>query len=151
GITVGDQIALMTPTGRRNFTLRALLEPEGVARILGGNFLVMDLMAAEAVFTQPGFVNRVDVVLSPDAVASTVAAAIDGVLPAGFSVQLPAQQKADLGKVIQSLQFMLQGLALIALVAAFLIAYNRLATVFEARAWQLGIMRATGVPMKRVV
>jgi ABC-type lipoprotein release transport system permease subunit len=31
------------------------------------------------------------------------------------------------------------------LVAAFLIAFNRLSTVFEVRAWQIGVLRALGV------
>ena len=31
------------------------------------------------------------------------------------------------------------------LVAVFLIAFNRLSTVFEVRAWQIGVLRALGV------
>lgn len=38
-----------------------------------------------------------------------------------------------------------RSLAHLGLGAAFLIAFNRLATVFDERAWQLGVMRATGL------
>ena len=40
-----------------------LLEAEGVARVHGGNLAVMDIFAAEAAFTRPGYINRVDVVV----------------------------------------------------------------------------------------
>jgi ABC-type antimicrobial peptide transport system permease subunit len=67
------------------------------------------------------------------------------VLPAGFRVDTPTQRRVDLGKVIASLQALLSGIGSIALLAAFLIAFNRLATFFERRVWQIGIMAAVGV------
>jgi len=144
GLGVGDQIALMTPTGRRSFTVRALLEPQGVARVYGGNLVVMDVFAAEAVFTRPGFVNRVDVVVNRDDDVTRVASAVAAVLPAGFRVEAPAQRAADLHKIMQSLHAVVRGVSVVGLVAAFLIAFNRLTTVFERRVWQLGVMRAVG-------
>ena len=58
-----DRIDLMTPAGRRSFTIRGLLEPAGVARAYGGNVALMDLYGAEALFTRAGFINGVDVVV----------------------------------------------------------------------------------------
>lgn len=150
GLSVGSQIALMTPTGRRTFTVRALLEAQGVARVFGGNLIVMDLFAAEAAFTRPGFVNRVDVVVDRAEDLAQVSDSIAAVLPKGLSVEAPSQRKADLNKVMQALQVMLQAVGLIALVAAFLIAFSRLATVFEMRGWQLGMLRAGGVRARTV-
>src|SRR5262249_60577373 len=49
-----------------------------------------------------------------------------------------------------SLEVMLQAVGLAGLVAAFLIAVNRLGTVFEARAWQLGVLRAVGARTRSV-
>jgi putative ABC transport system permease protein len=46
---------------------------------------------------------------------------------------------------MRSLDVMLDALSLIGLAAAFLIIFNRLTTVFETRAWQLGVMRAVGI------
>ena len=51
---------------------------------------------------------------------------------------------------MHSFRVILKGVGLVGLLAAFLIGFSRLATVFEARAWQLGIMRAIGV-RRRVV
>jgi putative ABC transport system permease protein len=145
GLKLDDRITLETPTGRRVFVIRGLLEAKGVARVFGGNLVVMDLYAAEAAFARPGFVSRVDVVLQKKAEVAATSAAIAAVLPSGLRVEAPGQRKADLHKLMESFDQLLQGVSLIVLIAAFLIAYNRLTTVFEARSWQLGVLRAGGV------
>ena len=143
-VQIDDSIELETPAGRHRFTVRGLLEPQGVARVHGGNLVVMDLHTAQATFTRPGLVNRVDVVVARDRSVSSVQDAIAAILPAGLWVQPPEQRKVDLHSVMRSLQTALQAGGMLGLVAAFFIAFNRLATVFEARAWQLGVMRAVG-------
>ena len=145
-----DRIDLMTPAGRRSFTIRGLLEPAGVARAYGGNVALMDLYGAEALFTRAGFINGVDVVVKRDAEVTRVAEAIARVLPEGLRVETPVQRQADLHRVMQSLRVALDAMGLFGLVAAFLIAFNRLSTVFEARSWQLGVLRAVGV-RRRIV
>ena len=150
GLKRDDTIQLETPLGKRLFTIRGLLEPQGVARVYGGNLIVMDIYAAEAVFTKPRFVNRVDVVVTRSANLASVGEAIRGVLPAGLVLETPAQRKADLNAVMNSLQTMLQGLGIVALIAAFLIAFNRLSVVFDMRTWQLGVLRGLGVRPRSV-
>src|SRR5438094_715140 len=145
GLALGDRFELATPAGRRNFTLRGLLDAEGVARAYGGNVSVMDLFAAEELFTRRGFITGVDVVVAPYADVREVAEVIVVLLPAGLRVQAPAQRQADLRRVTDSLRVALQALGLFGLVAAFLITFNRLSTVFEERAWQLGVLRAVGL------
>lgn len=145
GLKVNDGIELETPVGRQRFVIRGLLDPQGVARVHGGNLAVMDLFAAEQTFTHPGLINRLDVVVRRDADVSDVQSKIAAILPAGLTVDRPAQRKADLHRVMQSMQVILRVVALFALGAAFLIAFNRLATFFDDRTWQLGVMRAAGV------
>ena len=144
-LTVDQHLELLTPTGRRVFTVRGIIEPQGIGRMYGGNLIVMDLPAAEAAFTQPGYVNRVDVIVNRGARVSDVAAAIGDVLPVGTRVEAPSQRKADLHRVMASLQMMLSAVSMIGLAAAFLVILNRLTTVFETRAWQLGVLRAVGM------
>ena len=150
GITIGDRIDLMTPAGRRVFTIRGLLEPQGVARAYGGNVVIMDLFAAEAAFTRSGFINGVDVDVERGADLTRVADAIAQALPDGLAVRTPLQRQADLHKVMQSLHVALRAMALFGLAVAFLITFNRLSGLYERRAWQLGVLRAVGV-QRRVV
>src|SRR5439155_740364 len=113
-------------------TLRGLLDAEGVARAYGGNVAVMDLFAAEELFTRRGFITGVDVVVAPDADVREVAEVIVALLPAGLRVEAPAQRQADLRRVTDSLRVALQALGLFGPVAAFLIAFNRPSTVLAA-------------------
>ncbi len=150
GLREESHLVLDTPTGRRTFTVRGLLEPTGIARAFDGRLIVMDVFAAEEAFTKRGYVNRVDIVVDREADPSAVAVAVRAVLPAGLEVQTPSQRKADLHAVMRSLQALLQGLSLVALVAAGLIAFSRLSVMFEERAWQIGVMRALGARRKVV-
>jgi ABC-type lipoprotein release transport system permease subunit len=118
GLGVDEPLELMTPTGRRRFVVRGLLEPQGVARLHGGNLVVMDLFAAELHFTAPGFVNRVDVVIAPDADPQRMTSSVRAALPAGLEVDTPVQRKADLNRVMRSLQVMLDAVALVGLVTS---------------------------------
>jgi putative ABC transport system permease protein len=150
GLGIGDRIELVTPAGRRTFTVRGLLEAEGVARAYGGNVAAMDLYAAQDHFTRRGFITGIDVVVARDADVQQVASAIAQRLPAGLRVAAPAERQTDLRRVTESLRIALQALGLFGLVAAFLIMFNRLSTVFEERAWQLGVLRAVGLKTSTV-
>jgi len=149
-LAVDDQIELDTPSGRRRFTVRGLLAAEGVARVQGGAFAVMDIAAAEAAFTRPGLVNRVDVVVRRDADVARVADGLRAGLPAGLAVETPAQRKIDLHRVMQSTHMLLRAVGLLGLVAAFLIAFSRLTTAFEARTAEVAVLRAVGMLRRRV-
>ena len=149
-VKIGSSLLLDTPSGRRTVKIRALMRSRGIARVYGGNLLIMDLYAAEEMFTRPGFVNQIDVVVAGSADVSQVAAALRRLLPAGLTVEAPQQRKADLHRAMQSLQALLTGIGLVALVAAFLIAFNRLTAVFEARIWQIGVLRAIGLRSKTI-
>jgi putative ABC transport system permease protein len=150
GLGLGDTVTLVAPSGRRPFTIRGLLELNGVARAFGANLVLMDLFAAEELFARPRFINGIDVVLGPETDRSAVAAAIARVLPAGVTVGTPAQRQADLQRVMRSLHVVLDAAALFGIAAAFLITFNRLSAVFERRAWQLGVLRAVGARQRDV-
>src|SRR5262245_6663281 len=150
GLSIDDSIDLATPTGRRTFVVRGLLAPKGIARVQGGGIVLMDVAAAQRAFARPGLVNRVDVVLRRDADVPRVADAITLVLPPGLQVEAPEQRKVDLQRVMRSVQTLLSAVGLFGLAAAFLIAFSRLTNVFEARSWQLALLRAIGLRRRRV-
>lgn len=145
GVAVGDSIELDTPRGPRRFRVLALLEPRGVARVYGGHLLVMDVAAAEDVFTRPGFVTHVDVAVSRDATVDAVRSAIEQILPPGFHATTPAQRKVDLHDVMRSFDVLLRAIGLVGLIVAYLIAFNAVSSGFERRGWQLGVLAAIGV------
>lgn len=141
----GDSIRFEAPTGVQEFTLRALLEPEGAALAYGGNLAVLDILTAQAHFTKPGFVTHIDIVLDPGVSLQSVAESVKAILPPATVVEATEQRKSDLNRIMQSFGTLLSALSSIGLIAAFFIAYNRLASVFEDRRWQLGVLGAIGL------
>src|SRR5262249_34845584 len=90
GLHEGESIEVDTPRGPRRFSILRLLEPHGVGRVYGGDLMVMDVAAAEDVFTRPHFVNRIDVVVARQASVDTVRSSIEGIFPRGLQVVTPA-------------------------------------------------------------
>ncbi len=150
GLGEGDAIELQTPSGRRRFTVRGLLAPRGVGTVQGGNLILMDIQAAEQAFTRPGLASRIDIVVQRDADPPAVGDAVQAVLPPGLRVELPAQRRVNLHRVMRAAQTMMTAVSVLGIVAAFLIAFGRLSTVFDARAWQVAVLRAAGVRTRRV-
>lgn len=150
GLAMNDRIALDTARGRQTFTVRGLMDPQGIGRAMGGGLVLMDVQAAEAVFTSPGLINRLDIVTDQAADTAAVARRIQEILPDGLRVEAVAQRKADLRAILGSMQVLLQGVSLVALGAAFVIAFSRLSICFAERTWQLGVLRAVGVRRRSV-
>jgi putative ABC transport system permease protein len=144
GLETGSKLDLVTPTGVKTFTVRGLLDPEGLAKTLGGRLVVMDVYAAEAAFTSRGQINQIDLLVAPgqeESVQHTVAA----ILPPGLKVEEPRLRKDVVRRTVAGFQAMLTAFALLAVLAGFLICYGRLAAIFEARTWEVGLLRAVGL------
>lgn len=147
---IADRITLDTPTGRQSFTIAGLIPASGLARLYGGNLVVMDLYAAQLAFAHRGDINRVDVVLKPGEDADQMAERIRRVLPPGVQAQSPTLQKVLLEKTTGSVHLLLQVFIVGGLVAAFFIAFSGLSTLFERRMWEIGLLRALGARQRTI-
>ncbi|MCW5891726.1 MAG: ABC transporter permease [bacterium] len=150
GLDENDTLELDTPRGRRRFRILRLLEPTGVGRVHGGNLIVMDVAAAQELFTEPEFVSRIDVVVDRSTDVASVRAAIERTLPPGLVVSTPAQRKLDLHAVMRSFGTLLRAIGLLGVLIAYLIAFNALSSGFERRRWQLGVLAAIGAPPRAI-
>jgi putative ABC transport system permease protein len=145
GLARGDNLDLVTPAGVKRFTVRGLLDPEGLARTLRGRLVVMDLYAAELAFTADGQINQIDVVVDGTANLNATKAAIASVLPAGLPVEEPARRKDLIRRSVAGFQAMLTGFGLLTVLAGFVICYSRLGAIAAARTWEVGLLRAVGL------
>jgi putative ABC transport system permease protein len=146
GLAVGQTLSLVTPSGVRPFTIRGLLDPEGLAKTLAGRLIVMDVFAAELSFTARGQINQIDLLVAPGHEVEAVKAAVQATLPTGLSVEEPRLRKEVVRRTVAGFQAMLSAFALLAVLAGFLVCYSRLAAVFEGRTWEVGLLRAVGLP-----
>ena len=147
GLGIGSTIDLVTPRGVKRFTIRGLLESEGLVRALAGRLVVMDLPAAELAFTDEQQINHIDVVLTKDATVEATKTAIEAALPAELSlvVEEPALKKDVLRETVGAFHRELTSFSLLAAVAGFVICYGHIQAIFESRAWEIGLLRAVGL------
>jgi putative ABC transport system permease protein len=150
GLHVGELISLDTPRGRSAFLVRGILDPHGVGRLLGEDLAVMHLSAAQTVFAHPGAINQIDIVVDPGADVTRVGDAVAAVLPPNMGLHTPAQRKADLHAVMRGVQLLLRTMDGVGVLAGFLIAFSGLASVFDGRLWQLGVLRSVGLRRRRL-
>lgn len=145
GLRRGDTVALVTPTGVRQFVVRGLLDPEGLAKTLRGRLVVMDLYAAERAFTSDGQINQIDVVVHPNAKVDDVRAAVAAVVGDGLIVEEAALRKDVIRRTVAGFQSMLTAFGLLAVGAGVLICYSRLGAIAAVRMWEAGLMRSIGL------
>jgi putative ABC transport system permease protein len=144
GLSVGDQLPLSTRQGLVTFTVRGLLETDGLARAFGGVLAVMDLPAAQLVLGRERVVDQIDVVLRPDTQLAAVQARLAAKLPPTLVVAPPLQRGALYESILASFQAMLTGLSLLCLVAGVYIIYNTTSTGAVQRALVMASLRLAG-------
>jgi putative ABC transport system permease protein len=144
GTGVRRTLRLAMPTGVGDFTIRGLLEAEGVATAFGGQLAVMDLPSAQMALGKPGLVDQIDVVLGDGADVETVRSRLAAALPATLTVARPAERSEQYDRVLLSFQTMLSGLSLLCLVAGIYIIYNTTSTGAVHRALGMAGLRLTG-------
>ncbi len=144
GIAVGGRIVLNTPTGPKAFTVRGLLVDEGVARAMDGRLAILDIAAAQVHFGKLGRLDRIDIVLRPEADVEPVAADLRRRLPPEMGVERPEARNAQVERMLGSFQLNLFVLSLIALFVGAFLVYNTMAVSVVRQRRQIGILRSLG-------
>jgi len=151
GFTVNGTIRLHTPTGVRAFAVRGLLADQGAARSMDGQFAVLDIAAAQLRFGKLGRLDRVDLLLDPQADPSRVAAILRQRLPPEVTVERPEARNAQVEQMLASFQLNLFVLSLIALFVGVFLVYNTMSVSVVRQRRQIGILRGLGVSRGQVM
>lgn len=149
GVSQEGAFEIQTALGRRRVVARGLLDESGVAG--ASNLLVMDLYAAQEAVGAAGRVSQIDVVARDAGEVEALRADLVAALPPYLDVARVADRKAELARAATAFGTMLDALAAMGLVLAGLITGNRLATVYQARLWEMGVLRALGLPPAALV
>jgi putative ABC transport system permease protein len=142
-LAIGDRV--------REFHVRGLLRHEGPARVVDGNFVLMDIAAAQLAFDRLGWVDRVDVRLADPARLDEAEVSIGRTLAPGLSVQRPARRGQQVEQMLAAFQFNLSALSYVALLVGLFLVYNTVATSVIARRDEIGMLRALGAGRRTVV
>jgi putative ABC transport system permease protein len=144
GLRPGAALTLLTTGGRRTYTVRGLIAPDGPAKALGGNLIVMDLHAAQHALHKAGKLDRIDLILRDGAAAEAVQDALQSRLGDGVRVERPTFRNATVEKMLQSFQVNLTALSMIALFVGLFLIYNTLSSAVVERRRDIAILRAIG-------
>jgi putative ABC transport system permease protein len=148
---VGSEIRLMIGDRVLPFVVRGYLRDEGPARVLDGNFLLMDIAAAQLAFDRLGRIDRVDVLLPNGADLDGTLATIAARLPPGLAAQRPSRRSEQVETMLAAFHANLTALSWIALVVGLFLVYNTITISVVARRQEIGTLRALGVTRRKVL
>ncbi|HJU41445.1 MAG TPA: FtsX-like permease family protein [Vicinamibacterales bacterium] len=145
GYEIGGELRLMIGDRVLPFVVRGYLKNEGPARVLDGNFILMDIAAAQLAFDRLGRVDRIDVLLSEGSDLDQSLQAIAAKLPPGLSAQRPARRGEQVETMLAAFHTNLTALSWIALIVGLFLVYNTVTISVVARREEIGMLRALGV------
>jgi putative ABC transport system permease protein len=151
GLRVGDGLELAIGDARKAFVIRALLRNEGPARVLDGNFVLMDIAAAQWAFDRLGRVDRVEIRLRAGADVAQAERVLASRLPPGLTVQRPARRGEQVETMLRAFHFNLTALSYVALLVGLFLVYNTAAVSVIARREEIGVLRAIGASRRTVL
>jgi putative ABC transport system permease protein len=148
---LGAEMRLMIGDRVLPFTVRGILKNEGPARVLDGNFILMDIAAAQFAFDRLGRVDRVDVLLPEGADVRQSLDAIAGRLPPGLSAERPSRRSDQVETMLAAFHTNLTALSWIALIVGLFLVYNTVTISVVARRQEIGTLRALGLSRQKVL
>ncbi len=151
GFDRGSELRLMSGDRVQTFDITALLADEGPARVLDGNFVLMDIAAAQLAFDRLGRLDRIDVRLAEGRDVDEALAAIAARLPAGLEAQRPGRRGEQVERMLASFHMNLTALSWIALIVGLFLVYNTVTISVVARRNEIGMLRAIGVTRQQVL
>jgi putative ABC transport system permease protein len=111
---------------------------------------VMDLAAAQVLFSSIGRLDRIELVTQPDRPLDDIANEVRSVLPPHLIVQRPAQRTKQVENMVRSFQLNLTVLSWVGLLVGTFLIYNTMAFAVAQRRREIGIYRALGMTESRV-
>ena len=151
GLQPDSDLRLLSGDRVQMFKVTGLLADEGPARVLDGNFVLMDIAAAQLAFDRLGWIDRLDVRLVQGLDVQAALTAIAARLPAGLEAQRPARRGEQVERMLASFHMNLTALSWIALIVGLFLVYNTVTISVVARREEIGMLRALGVTRAQVL
>lgn len=151
GYAIGGEMQLMFGDRVATYLVRGLLKDEGPARVLDGNFILMDIAAAQVAFDRLGRIDRLDVLLPDDANLGAALEAIAARMPPGLTAQRPSRRGEQVETMLAAFHTNLTALSWIALIVGLFLVYNTVTISVVARRQEIGTLRALGLTRRKML
>ena len=116
-----------------------------------GEFLLLDIAAAQQALRRYGRIDRIDASIGPDEDFDRVEAAIRKMLPAGYVVRRPGARAEENQRMLSAFRWNLRVLGYISLVVGAFLIYNTISVSVVRRRAEIGILRAVGAARSTVL
>ena len=151
GIAIDQKIQVETVLGTSTFRVRGILNPEGPAKVMGGNLAVMDIYAAQMAFGKEGRIDRVDVSLLRGEDLETARKRILAALPEGYTVETPVGRTRQIESMLSNFQTGLNLISFFAIIVGMYLIYNAVSISIVHRRKEIGILRALGTTRGQIM
>jgi putative ABC transport system permease protein len=150
-LKVGSQFPVVFGDKPVSLTVRGILMPQGVARAMEGNILIMDLGAVQWHGGKMGRIDRLEIKVPEDAALEDAIARIQPKLPPGLNVGRPGRRGAEVEKMLGAYHFNLTLLGGIAFLAGICVLYNSINLSVLGRRSEIGMLRTLGTSRRQIL
>jgi len=151
GLAKGAKFTLTSAAGKKPFTVRGLLTPEGAAKAYGGRIAIMDIDGARVTFGKEGLTDRIDIVPKPGVDEQALADTLQKVVGPSLRIERAETQVKTFERMVASQQAVLAFTSTLALVIAIFLIANTMAVAVAERRNDIGVVRAVGGSRARVL
>jgi len=150
-LDLGSPLDLLIGSTKIPFVVMAILEEEGPARALGGNFAIIDIAHAQEAFGKVGLLDRIDLILDPDASPEAVIQRLKETLGPHLTIRRPQSRNNQVETMIGAFNLNLTALSFVALFVGMFLIYNSMSISVIRRRREIGIIRSLGVSEKSIL
>lgn len=149
-LTTGSRLRVQTMEGMKDFVVRGIMKPGGLASSFGGNLAIMDVFAAQKMFGRGRTLDRIDLAVQENLKPEQVREKLQAMLGSGYQVEAPearGQQFEALSRVYATTANIT---SLFALFIGMFIIYNTFSISVAQRRSEIGVLRALGATRKQI-
>jgi putative ABC transport system permease protein len=151
GLHEGSRLNLLIGSREVSFTIKGIMEEEGPAKALGGNFAILDIAHAQEAFGKVGLLDRIDLLLAPQASLEGVSTTLRENLPPNIVVRRPQTRNNQVENMIGAFRLNLTALSFVSLFVGMFLIYNSMSISVIRRRREIGILRSLGVSERQVL
>ncbi len=150
GLAIGSTFDVRAGDRVLPLTVRGLLKDDGPARLVDGQFVLMDIAAAQLVLARGATIDRLEVRIDDGTSIDDAEQAIAARLPPGLGVERPSQRSRQVEHMLAAFHANLTALSSIALIVGLFLVYNTVSVAVIVRRTEIGTLRALGVTRGQV-